>query len=111
MDIHLTTGKTLGLIFKTNILKLGFVKNIFFTYSFKTVKMYSLLFTGIYYNSYVTSFLHTVRSSLPNSINARIEAARSFMKLDPKSRLAVFTSANMFDSTNNPTEIYQDGED
>mmetsp|Transcript_5092 Transcript_5092/g.5811 ORF Transcript_5092/g.5811 Transcript_5092/m.5811 type:complete len:95 (+) Transcript_5092:25-309(+) len=94
MDPQFTAGKSMGWFLKTNILKFGFFKNVFFMYSFKTVKMYSIFLTGIYYNSYVTSFLNSMRSKTPYSINTRIDAARSFMKLSSENKLSYFSTKN-----------------
>ena len=103
MELKFTAKKSAAFLLKANIAKFGFVKNIFLAYTFKSAKISCLFLGGLYYNSYVTSFVQDVRSRLPHSITARIQAARNFMNLSFQNKLTYFSHKNM--NTAGNTEV------
>lgn len=109
MDAKITARKVIINRFKSSFLNFSINKNAVFIPGFMSAKVYLLFITGIYYNSQVTSLINSLATKLPDSINARISAARNFMKLDTESKFGVFRNF-YFSKTLSNTTNEQEGQ-
>lgn len=108
MDAKITARKVIINKFKSSFVNFSINKNAMFIPGFMSARVFLLFITGIYYNSQVTSLINKLATKLPDSINARISAARNFMKLDSESKLGFFQnfylSKTLSNANNEETE-------
>lgn len=87
MDIATQMIGQAGVYFQFGIFKLQLYKAPLMMIFSPYIKISGLFFTGLYYHSYMTSLISKVKSSMPNSVNAKIQAARDFMKMPHNSKM------------------------
>lgn len=90
MDLTSSPIKTMKLMAKAKMFKFGVFTNTIMMSYIKKANLMALFMGGLYYNSPMTSLSPKIKEMIPDSINARIAAARNFMKLDPEGKIYHF---------------------
>lgn len=86
MEAPLVSSKIATFALKASIMKFGFLQKFSLVVGFKAANFSCLLLGGMAYKSFVTSFLVNMMPALPDSIHAKMTAARSYIKPSEKKK-------------------------
>ncbi|CAI2368606.1 unnamed protein product [Moneuplotes crassus] len=94
MEAPLVTSKMATFALKASVMKFGFLQKFSLAIYIKGAKFSFLLLGGMMYKSSMTSFLINKVPAIPDSIHAKMEAAKSYIRPAEKKKTALNLSEN-----------------